>query len=425
MKTTSELVRKTWPKVRSVWRKGEKFFQVDARRTGTNGKQEHYATKEDALGRAAKIEAEFSDNGNQGLAMPAALRTMAFAGEQLLAPYKKTIYQAAEFFKAHLDAIKLKEQSALVPVLAKAWLDDKKSGKNKKLRAQTLRGIHEASTLLTKLFAGKRVLEVTTDDIRDYLDDLNVGLRRKFNLNSRFSQFFNWSIKKSHTTTNPCLAIEIHVGGKEVSIFTPAEALAFLKLCETQHKDLLLYHAISLFAGLRPEECQALKWENVHLEEQTITVLAETSKTKETRNVHIETTLLAWIEEHKPTKLTGFVTAQTNFKKRTLALHTDAGYRGNGLNADHPEWPQDVLRHSYGSYWLAKFKNRAQLAESMGNSLQIIKKHYKRVVSKSDCAEYWSIVPGYEGRGKMKSDMPSQAEIKKTRAKSIQRALNR
>jgi len=28
--------------------------------------------------------------------------------------------------------------------------------------------------------------------------------------------------------------------------------------------------------------------------------------------------------------------------------------------------PRDVLRHSYGSYWLVKHKNRAQLAENMG-----------------------------------------------------------
>lgn len=172
---------------------------------------------------------------------------------------------------------------------------------------------------------------------------------------------------------------------------------------------------------------RCVRWrlrESIHLEEQTITVLAETSKTKETRNVHIEPTLMAWFEEHKPAKLSGFVTPQTNFKKRTLTLHTDAGYRGNGLNTDRPEWSQDVLRHSYGSYWLAKFKNRGQLAESMGNSLQIIKKHYKRVVSKSDCAEYWRIVPGYEGQGTMKTTVLSPAEIKARRAEKIRKALD-
>ena len=108
--------------------------------------------------------------------MPAALREMAFAGELLLSPHKKTIYQAAEFYKAHLDAIRFKERSALEPVIAKAWLEDKKSGKTKTLRAHTLVGIHQASVLLAKLFDGKRMLEVTTDDIRNYLDGLKVGL---------------------------------------------------------------------------------------------------------------------------------------------------------------------------------------------------------------------------------------------------------
>lgn len=418
------VIRKKWPRIRCIKVNKEIFYRVDARRRGTGGKQEAFKLLKDAEKRASEIEKQFVADGTEALSFPVELRGMALSASKLLKPYGKSIAQAAEFYKAHLDAIKLKEQSALVPVIAKAWLEDKKSGKTKTLRAQTLLGIQQASTLLGKLFDGKRMLEVTTDDIRNYLDGQAVGLRRKFNLNSRFSQFFNWSIKKGHATTNPCLAIEIHVDGKEVSIFTPAEALAFLKLCETKHKDLLLYNAISLFAGLRPEECQGLKWENIHLDEQTITVLAETSKTKETRNVHIEATLMAWLDEHKPAKLTGLVTPQKNIRKRTLALHTDAGYRGKGLNIDRPEWPQDVLRHSYGSYWLAKFRNRAQLAENMGNSLQIIKKHYKRVVSKSDFAEYWSIVPGYEGQGTMNKAEPSRAEIKARRAERLRKALS-
>ena len=171
------------------------------------------------------------------------------------------------------------------------------------------------------------MLEVTAADIHKYLDSLEVGLRRKFNVRGRLSQFFNWCIVHGHLVTNPCEKIDIHVEGKDVTIFTPAEALRLMTVCrETpQFKDLVLYHAISLFAGLRPTECQLLRWEQIHFEEKTITVLGTTSKTKETRNVPIEANLLAWLEAFTPEKPQGFVTPQANLIQRLKNFHAALG----------------------------------------------------------------------------------------------------
>ena len=412
------LIRKTWPKIRRVTIKGEGFYRVDARRTGTNGKQETFKNLKDAEKRAGEIEKHFSTNGVEGLSFPVEIRGMAITATNLLQPYGKTIIQAAEFYKSHLDEIKKREDSALVSMLAKAWHDEKKSGKHTKLRETTLKDIRQTSEILTEIFPGKKILEITTADIQRYLDAQDVGLQRKFNINSRFSQFFNWCIKRGDHTSNPAAKISIQVERKDVSVFTPAEVLKLLNLCATDHKDFVLYHAISLFAGLRPEECRALIWENIHLEEKTITVLGATSKVKETRNVHIEETLLAWLDQTPAQERKGFVTPQTNFTNYLLKIHIAAGYRGEGQNTEADPWPQDVMRHSYGSYWLAKYRNRAQLAEYMGNSLQIIKKHYKKVVSKTDCAEYWRIVPGYDGRG-VASKMPGSEEMKAARGRRL------
>jgi hypothetical protein len=75
------------------------------------------------------------------------------------------------------------------------------------------------------------------------------------------------------------------------------------------------------------------------------------------------------------------------------------GFRLHGENEDGEIWVEDVLRHSYASYWLAIHKNRAQLAENMGNSLTMFKKHYKQVVKNSDAKTFWKIVPGFDGKG--------------------------
>lgn len=420
-----KLLRKTWPKVRLVTINEQTFYRVDARKKGTDGRQETFKSQKEAEKRAGEIAAEFGNVGKEGLAFPAELRGMALSADRMLRPYGKTLLQAAEFYKSHLDADQQRKDSALVPVLAQEWYESKKGGKTKRLRPATLKGIMECAEILKAQFSNKRVLEVATADIHKYLDGLQVQLRRKFNVHARLSQFFNWCIAHGHLTTNPCSKIDIHVEGKDVTIFTPVEALRMLKLCQEtpQYKDLVLYHAISLFAGLRPTECQLLRWEQVHLEEKTITVLAATSKIKETRNVPIEANLLAWIEAFVPkTKPQGLVTPQAGLIKRLKLFHAALGYRVEDQNPEATTWPQDVMRHSYGSYWLGRFKQRAVLAEHMGNSLQIIKKHYRTVVGKSATAEYWRITPTHNGGGEVHYEISGE-EVSKQRMNRVAASL--
>jgi hypothetical protein len=66
------------------------------------------------------------------------------------------------------------------------------------------------------------------------------------------------------------------------------------------------------------------------------------------------------------------------------------------------DWPANVMRHSFGSYWLAEFKDKNALALQMGNSPTVIEKHYERAVRPKEAARYWQIKPVH-GRGKIAS----------------------
>lgn len=117
-----------------------------------------------------------------------------------------------------------------------------------------------------------------------------------------------------------------------------------------------------------------------------------------------------WLCEYAPPpKLRkGYVTPQTNLKNNLLKLHIEAGYRGTIVktvkgvktkqvfNPKNSTWPQDILRHSFASHWLPIHQNRSVLAEEMGNSVQIIKKHYRKHASKSAAAAFWEILPAAE-----------------------------
>jgi integrase len=58
-------------------------------------------------------------------------------------------------------------------------------------------------------------------------------------------------------------------------------------------------------------------------------------------------------------------------------------------------WPEDGLRHSYGSYHLARFRNAALRADQMGHkNARMLYTHYREVVKDSDdITDYWATVP--------------------------------
>jgi len=136
---------------------------------------------------------------------------------------------------------------------------------------------------------------------------------------------------------------------------------------------------LGAFAGLRPEEiapsthkladkrgllCEELDWKF-----GVIRLPAEVSKVKRPRIVPMNDALrdtLQWagIEEG----MTGPVCLQNPSRAGELARVGAAIFRG--------AWPQDALRHSYGSYRNAIVRSLDQVAEEMGTSVNMLHRHY-------------------------------------------------
>jgi hypothetical protein len=56
-------------------------------------------------------------------------------------------------------------------------------------------------------------------------------------------------------------------------------------------------------------------------------------------------------------------------------------------------WPNNGMRHSFGSYYYAQTKDADKTAFEMGNSAAIVFAHYRAVVKPKAADEYWNIVP--------------------------------
>ena len=64
--------------------------------------------------------------------------------------------------------------------------------------------------------------------------------------------------------------------------------------------------------------------------------------------------------------------------------------------AGNQRWPNNALRHSFASYYLAHFKKAgaAELALEMGHTnANLVFQHYRELVKPRDAKRYWNIMP--------------------------------
>jgi hypothetical protein len=66
--------------------------------------------------------------------------------------------------------------------------------------------------------------------------------------------------------------------------------------------------------------------------------------------------------------------------------------------AEITPWPHNALRHGFGSFFYARTKNENLTAAEMGNTPQMIFKHYRALVKAKEVELFWKIQPPKEYR---------------------------
>ena len=57
------------------------------------------------------------------------------------------------------------------------------------------------------------------------------------------------------------------------------------------------------------------------------------------------------------------------------------------------KWPQDCLRHSFCSYYLAHHEDAAKTALQAGHTESVLFQHYRKMVRREDAEKFWNIFP--------------------------------
>jgi integrase len=184
----------------------------------------------------------------------------------------------------------------------------------------------------------------------------------------------------------------------EVGTLSPAELVTLLQKAPEKMVPAL---AIGAFAGIRREEIKRLDWRDIDLTHATIRVRPQKAKSARNRLVPIEENLAEWLRPYARTE--GRIWAGNGDKKFTMAIRA-AGFGEPGSETKEEKkarvkfrrpFPENGLRHSYATYWLAKYQDSGALSLHLGHAnSRIVFDHYRAPVPAEDAAAYWSIRPG-------------------------------
>jgi integrase len=189
---------------------------------------------------------------------------------------------------------------------------------------------------------------------------------------------FAYAVKRKYATENPFKEINKPTSGTKPEVLTVEQTT---RLLECASPEILPYLAIGAFAGLRASEVERLDWRDIDFEESEIAVNGEGHKSE--RHVDMLPNLREWLLPLR--KHTGRITPE-NFRK-----HFDSARKAAGI----VPWPDNALRHSFGSYHLKHFSNDALTRLQMGHwrDSTVLFAHYRRAVTRRNAESYWKLVP--------------------------------
>jgi integrase len=372
-------MRQTALKLAPVKIKGKQYWQVIAPKFGGGRNRRTFKDRKEAQTYYDLAKIQIQNFGAAAMSISDALRTEAVKCSQMLQPFGQTIADATRFYIDHLTAI------ARSRTVAHAVKEFQSACKADGDSVRYLRDLKYRLGRFSEDFGSRHVAEITTTDIDEWLRQLNLGPVSRNTFRRRLVTLFKFAKTRGWCRTIPAAdTARVREVSEEVGILTPKELSGLLRVSST---DTIPYWTIGAFAGLRAAEIERLEWSDVNLDRRYVRVRAKNAKSASRRLVDIQPNLLKWLRPYQGR--TGKVVPE-NLRVKLLEDRKRATEAGSLTR----KWPSNALRHSFASYYLARFDNAGKLALQLGHVGQdLIFRHYREVVTRADAKRYWNIVP--------------------------------
>lgn len=332
----------------------------------------HAAAKKHAQGLAA----EFTQSGATWASIPEDERAeVVFVYQQV----RKAGMTMGEVWKIAQRTAQLQRKSKpLGEVVTELVQEKAASGR----RGTYVTGLKRSLTTFARGREASPIDQITRSDIQQWVAAKYSNAWSQRSILSHLSTLFGFAVIREYIEKNPVDSIDTpKIDWAPPKILTVEQCESAVRWCEQHSPRLLGWLALALFAGVRPQECDRLTWADVSTE--TLTINAAASKVRSRRVVKLMPAAIELLAAAKACDV-GLSMPHASRRRAVRALRNHLGLKA---------WPADVLRHTCASYWLAKVRNAAEVAMELGNSPNILYKHYRELVTEADADRFWAIRP--------------------------------
>ena len=295
------------------------------------------------------------------------------------------------------------ERDVTVETATKAYLESKKLEHERGMLSEgQLKDIRVRLDTLKKGFPNKSLSELSRDALAAHCQRGNPKPKTFNNRRGILFTFFKFAFCKDWVAANPLEKVPhlriAHRRGSAATLSAEQAEKLMRHVEKIEGGAFVPFFALALFAGIRPcvrsGEILKLKPESVRLDTGVIHIEPEVSKVRMKRNVTIQPNLAAWLTAY-PLDRFPIIPANLQHERAAIAKAFDLSH--------------DIMRHTFISMHVAKFRSMGEAALQAGNSESIIRKHYLDLKTPAEAEKFFGIMPKHAAAASVATAVPAAA----------------
>src|SRR5271165_5226222 len=207
----------------------------------------------------------------------------------------------------------------------------------------------------------------------------------------------NYGKKRGYLTENPIARLDFADRPRHEVVTVPTSQVAGMLNHALEHDlELLPFLVFGFYCGIRPDgELLELEWSDV--KDAEVVIRPEVSKTNRRRFIDLSENAKAWLQAYadRGGMMAGRV---VRFGESELRTHRTANWKASGIT----KWPQQGMRHTFCSNWLAEHKDVNRLVLMSGHdSVDTMWRNYHAGIPESEAKVFWGILPPQDAAAKV------------------------
>ena len=239
-------------------------------------------------------------------------------------------------------------------------------------------------------FPAATVADLTGTRLLGYFEARRAAHKTFNNRRGVVSSFLRFALQRDWIADNPLSKIpprRIRRRRGCAVTFAALQAKGLMAFVEEHYPTAVPFFALCMFAGIRPclRTGEILRLQPSHFkpEANLIRIDGEVSKVREPRNVAIQPNLAAWLQAY-PLKKFPIIPANLQHIREKVAKKFPLSH--------------DIMRHTFISMFVAKFRSIGEASLQAGNSESIIRKHYLDLKTTEEAELFFGILPLHAGK---------------------------